>query len=257
MARAIVGLAAVSGFAFDPTLGFAQQNVVVTPFELLPEHPLCKGVGTIAYRVNFQNQNVNGRFGNVEGARPAVCSIRTRKGSEAMDVPIPCPESASDNMVGAQAFALADSVSISADIVGCMTLTENKIVEAHWALEALNSFGQFKAYGDLSDAATEFLYAGPTFKTEGVDTNAVLLQPMWSMLLRNTPVSEGARLRGELNLTTYVVFSPVPLMQRTCLSRGSPPTDCEPQPMGDWAMRDAFGSNDFSEAVKFVAGDPL
>jgi hypothetical protein len=257
MRLAVVGLAAAVGLAFAPTMGKAQTNVVVTPFDLLAEHPLCKGPGTIAYRVNFLDQNINGRFGNVEDARPAVCSIRTRKGGEAMDIPIPCPESASENPSGAQAFALADRLSISADIVGCMTLTENKIVEARWTLEAFNAFGSFQAYGDLSAKTTEFLYAGPTFKTEGPDANSALLQPMWSLLVRNTPLIGNVEGGGELNLTTYVVFSPEPLLQKTCLSRGSPPKDCEPQPMTDWAMRDAFGSSAFSEAVKFVAGDPL
>ncbi len=229
------------------------QPVYVTPFTVLENHPSCNGTGKIAFQVTFAVKGAMARFG-VAGQPKAdarACSIRTRRGADVMEIPIPCPEV--DAPARAAQTALDDlprQADLSGLVIGCMQITGVSFVEGSWTLRVPDMPNLTELQGDLTSPGPRVLFSGVRDTTNVFalsDRKAAV--PKLAVLWDELPVTLPDRPDQAVTLSAFVVLAPETEDGKLCVGDYCQPWTTDAR----WIVHD-MGNLEDKMLTEFVEG---
>jgi hypothetical protein len=221
---------------------WAEQNLYVAPVEILESHPLCNGMGKIAYSITFDTTDIRAIMGNADAAQPALCVIRHRKAGQLTEIPIPCPEPAAGATDLLRPTDLAFSINLSGKLVGCFGLTQHEFVALDWRLSATSPRGNFDTQGDLTTPAVSVHFNSPAVQSrEVVEEETLSNPPVWAIVLNQLPVEDPEGSGKTLGITTYLGLSEQELVDGFCLRFMNEPQSCRRRTAAGWTLSALIG----------------
>jgi hypothetical protein len=244
----------LTGVLAFPMTALSDVNLLVAPVEILKDHPLCKGSGSVSYRVAFDAKGIQGRLGDAGASLPSVCTIKTRRGAQVTEVPIPCAITEQGRVAREAPKSSPLDVNLTGSIFGCLSPTAHEIVDANWQVSAKMATGEFKASGTLSNLAVTVLYKGPTVKTSGAaKTKENRVNPaVWVLILNELTADKPASPDPKDVMTTYLVMPQAELKMEWCISQTKTPENCRPLPLTSWNLSSLMDSSFLRGVMEFV-----
>jgi hypothetical protein len=235
-----------------PSLTLAEGNLIVTPIEILESQPECNAKDQTAYQIVFDAQDITARIGDPEAAQPNVCTIVTRKGGQATEILIPCPEpEVNVSAISAPPDAVT-TVEFSGSIVGCRSFAEHSILSVDWQLSGQTPTGVISASGDLTSQHLRVFFDSPALQVPSEDGDAVSKQGVWAIALEALPMQGAASGDEASALTTYVGLSETRLMWGFCFQEDDELRTCGSRSADGMALSSLAGSKLLNDIIRYV-----
>jgi hypothetical protein len=250
--RLTLTLCLIAGSAFSAVAQPKEAPpVFVTPFALLDEHPGCSGPGKNAYEVGFDVKDASARFGLVgqDKGSARTCTIKTRRGAETVEIPIPCPDvSSSDRAANDDLEDLPRAADISGKIIACIGLSEVSLLEGSWNIR-VHAPDALEISGDLSSPDLIVLFDAPATQLSGPEmTTPQPTSPVLALIWDGVDASVQSMPGAALEISAYVALAPTDVPYKRCSE-----SDCDP--LFNTSMRQivtGMGDQKIYEIVDFL-----
>lgn len=142
-------------------------------YEVLADHPACSGPGHIAYDVELDVKLDNAGIIRSEGP-PEACLVRTRRGNEVIEVPVPCPEESQQTLPEDIAWMnfcpLTEelrpmTIRLQGSLTGCITMAGHRFVDGAWTATTERPDGTRVARGGHDDPRLQARYSSAILGT--------------------------------------------------------------------------------------------